>query len=160
MTTDAADLKAVLVPREPREIEDEVREALRSDDRIRSPHLIAVLADTIGTVDLRGAVENLAERRAAVHDAREIDGVFEVIDRLKIHPLLTGRLGDDAVRAAALQELESDPRVLARHLDVSVEEGWVTLSGFVWHDEQRAQAAEDVAGVDGVTGVTNRIAVR
>jgi osmotically-inducible protein OsmY len=160
MTAHTAAFDAVRVPRDPREIEDEVREALRSDRRIGSPHLIAVSADMIGTVELRGAVENLPERRAAVRDARRIDGVFEVIAHLAVHPLVTGSLGDDAIRAAALEELESAPHILARHVEVSVDEGWVTLTGFVRHDAQKARAAEDVARLDGVTSVTNRITVR
>jgi osmotically-inducible protein OsmY len=147
------------MPRDHREIEAEVREALRGDVRIRNPHLIAVSADRIGTVELRGAVENLPERRAAVRAARAIDGVLEVIAHLKVHPPLVGSLGDDAIRATALEELWSDPRGLDRQIEVSVYQRWVTLTGFVPHDAQRKQAAEDVARVDGVAGVTNRITV-
>ena len=145
--------------RDPLDIEEDVRAALRGDVRIRNPHLIAVSVDAIDAVVLRGAVENLPERRAAVRDARGVDGVFDVVDRLRIHPPVSGRLADDAIRAAALQELASDPRILERHIHVSVEDGWITLRGYVWHASQRGQAAADVAGLDGVAGVTNRIRV-
>src|SRR3954451_23517120 len=96
------------MPRDARQIEDGVRTALRSDRRIRNPDLIAVSADAIGTVVLRGAVENPPERRAAMYHARGVCGVLGVIDHLKLHPPLSGRLGDDAIRAAALEKLSAD----------------------------------------------------
>ena len=46
-------------------IENDVRVALRRDQRIRHPELIAVPADEIGTVVLHGTVESPPQRRAA-----------------------------------------------------------------------------------------------
>ncbi|MGP0053679.1 MAG: BON domain-containing protein [Solirubrobacteraceae bacterium] len=142
-------------------IEEDVRSALQRDPRIKHPELIAVSTDEIGTVLLRGAVDTFPERLAAAHDARYIEGVFEVIvDDLKVHPPIAHRRTDDEIRAAALQQLNSDPRIHADHVHVKVAHGHLTLAGFVTQQSQSAAALEDAANLTGVVDVTNRIEIR
>ena len=141
-------------------IESDVRAALQHDRRITRPELIAITVDGIGTVVLRGAVPTIRQRRAAAHDARRIDDVFEVIDHLKVHPPVKPLRQDDEVRAAALQQLTADSRVHAEHLHVTVSHGQLTLTGDVRHHSQRVAAEEHVAAVPGVLGVCNQIGIR
>lgn len=42
---------------------------------------------------------------------------------------------------------------------MSVRDGWVTLSGYVEYEPQRIAAYDDVATLDGVTGITHEIAI-
>jgi osmotically-inducible protein OsmY len=141
-------------------IENDVRTALQRDRLITRPELIAVTVDGIGTVVLRGAVPTVRQRRAAAHDARRIDGVFEVIDHLKIHPPVEAVRHDDEIRAEALQRLSADSRIHAEHLHVSVSHGQLTLTGRVRHESQRDAAEDDVADVPGILGLSNQIDVR
>jgi hypothetical protein len=46
--------------------------------RIKHPDLTAVSVHEIRTVVLSGGVEALPERLAAAHDARDLEGVFQV----------------------------------------------------------------------------------
>jgi osmotically-inducible protein OsmY len=72
----------------PSRIEHDVRAALDGDPRIKHPELIAVSADEIGAVVLRGTVEGPHQHQVAVRDARQVDGVFDVIaDGLTVRPL-------------------------------------------------------------------------
>jgi osmotically-inducible protein OsmY len=142
-------------------LEAAVRAALQRDSRIRHPELIAVSVDPIGTVALRGAVATLLERSAAAHDARHVEGVFEVIvDDLKVHPPIAHRRGDDEIRVAAIQRLLSDRRIRSTHIHVKVSHGHLTLTGYVREDSERAAAREDVASLPGVIEVTDRIELR
>jgi osmotically-inducible protein OsmY len=142
-------------------IENDVRAAFERDPRIKHPELIAVSVDEIGTVVLRGAVEGLPQRLAAAHDAREIDGVFEVIvDDLKVHPPVGERRADDEIRSAALQRLIADSRIRSTHIHAKVSHGWITLMGYVGQQSESDAAVEDIATLTGVAGVTNRIEVR
>ena len=142
-------------------IADDVRAALQRDSRVKHPELIAVSVDEIGTVVLRGAVATLPERLAAAHDARDVEGVFEVIvDDLKVHPPIGPRRPDDEIRAAALQRLTSDPRIRSTHIHVKVSHGHLTLSGYVRGQSESVAAREDVVSLPGVTEVTNRIEIR
>jgi osmotically-inducible protein OsmY len=141
-------------------MEDDVRSSLEYDPRIPDAQKIAVSA-VDGVVTLRGTVERFTQRRAAVADARKIDGVSDVIDKLKVHPLLGSELTspDDAIRGQALQMLIWDIEVPSDRIDVQVYDGWVTLKGEVDYQFQSDDAFEDVARLGGVTGVTNKIRV-
>lgn len=117
--------------------------------------------DEIGTVVLRGAVGTLPERLAAAHDARHVEGVFEVIvDDLRVHPPIGPRRDDDEIRVAALQRLTSDARIRSTHIHVKVSHGHLTLTGYVRGRSESVAAGEDVADLPGVTEVTNRIVIR
>ena len=142
-------------------IQEDVRAALRRDPRIKHPELIAISVDGIGTVVLSGAVESLPERHAAAHDARHVEGVFDVIaDDVKVHPPVAHRRPDDEIRGAALQRLSDDARIRSTHIHVKVLRGHLTLTGYARHDAESAAALEDVTSLGGVVGVTNQIKVR
>jgi osmotically-inducible protein OsmY len=132
--------------------------SLGRDPRIPAPAEIAVSAYG-GIVTLRGTVENFPQRRAAVQDARRIDGVREVDDQLKVNPPGAARHGDDAIRGAALQALIWDVEVPAEWIDVEVHDGRVTLKGDVEHQYERDAAFDDVARLHGVVDITNEITV-
>jgi len=142
-------------------IENAVRAALERDPRIKHPQLIAVSADEIGTVVLHGVVESPPQRLAARQDARQVEGVFNVvIDELKVHPPLGLRRADDAIRAAAQRQVINDSRIHSNHVHVKVSRGWVTLTGYVRDESERAATVEDVTTLGGVLGVIDRIEVR
>ena len=142
------------------EMEHDVRSALEDDPRIPDAQKIAVSA-VHGVVTLRGTVERFTQRRAAVADARRIDGVSDVIDELKVHHLLGSELTspDDAIRGRGLQTLIWDVEVPSDRIEVEIYDGWVTLKGEVDYQFQSDDAFEDVARLGGVTGVTNKIRV-
>jgi osmotically-inducible protein OsmY len=144
----------------PSQIASDVRDALRCDARIKHPELISISVDVIGTVVLDGAVATIRQRRAAVSAARRVDGVFDVIDRLKVHPRVRPLQTDDEIHADALQRLAADSRIHSERIHVTVARGRATLTGYVRHTSERSHAEEDVAGADGVLGVANEIEVR
>ena len=61
-------------------IETEVLEALRTDPRLPHPEEVAVAVHG-DAVTLRGTVGSVKQRRAAVRDARNVDGVQYVYGR-------------------------------------------------------------------------------
>lgn len=139
-------------------ISDVVIASLSRDPRIPDAELIAVDADH-GIVTLRGTLESLSQRRAAEQDARKLEGVYEVDNRLKVDPLGRDRREDHEIRGAALQTLMWDRDVPSDSIDVKVHDGWVTLIGDVRHQYQSNAAYEDVARLYGVLDVTNEIKV-
>ena len=139
-------------------LEDQVLASLALDPRIPEPIEIAVSADG-DTVALRGNVESFRQRRAAVEDAREVEGVFEVDDQLKVSLLGSDRREDDEIRGAALQTLTWDVAVPSDSVDVKVQDGWITLTGDVSYQFESDAAYDDVSSMYGVYGVTNEIRV-
>ena len=139
-------------------LEDGVIGSLGSDPRIPDATEIAVSADG-GMVTLRGTVERFSQRRAAVQDARNIDGVDEVDDQLKVNLIGADRREDDEIRGVALQALIWDTEVPSDLVDVKVEDGWITLKGDVGFQFQSDAAYDDVASLFGAYGVTSEIKV-
>jgi osmotically-inducible protein OsmY len=139
-------------------LEDEVIASLDLDPRIPDSIEIAVSADG-GIVTLRGSVESFRQRRAAAQDARNVEGVYEVDDQLKVSLLGSDRREDDEIRGAALQILIWDAEVPSDLVDVKVQDGWVTLKGDVGYQFESDAAYDDVASLYGVYGITNEIRV-
>ena len=133
-------------------------DSLDLDPRIPDPIEIAVSADA-GTIMLRGTVERFSQRRAAVQDVKQIDGVYDVDDQLKVSLAGADRREDDEIRGVALQALIWDTEVPSDTVDVKVDEGWITLKGDVSFQFQSDAAYDDVASLYGVYGVTNEIRV-
>ena len=146
-------------------VEDAVIASLGLDPRIPDSVEIAVSAED-GIITLRGTVESFGQRRAAGEDATKIEGVYQVHNQLKVNltgpnRLLIGpdRRADDKLRGAALQALIRDDDVPSDSIDVKVEDGWVTLTGYVDYQSQSDAAYDDVIRLDGVSDVTNEIRV-
>ena len=139
-------------------LEDDVITRLEDDPRIADSAEIAVAGDG-GIVTLRGTVERFSQRRAAEHDARGAEGVYEVINYLKVNVLGADRRDDDEIRGAALQRLIWDAEVPSDSIDVKVHDGWVTLKGDVSFQFQSDAAYDDVSSLCGVAGVTNEVEV-
>jgi osmotically-inducible protein OsmY len=139
-------------------LEKDVMSRLEDDPRIADSAEIAVAGDG-GIITLRGTVERFSQRRAAEHDARSVEGVYEVINHLKIDLLGADRREDDEIRGAALQRLIWDADVPSDSLDVRVKDGWLTLKGHASYQFESDAAYDDVSRLYGVGGVTNEITV-
>jgi osmotically-inducible protein OsmY len=139
-------------------LEDAVLASLDRDPRIPASSEIAVTVDD-GIVTLRGTVENFSQRRAAAHDVKNLDGVYELDDQLKVNLVGADRREDDEIRGVALQALIWDTEVPSDMIDVSVQDGWLTLKGDVGYQFQSDAAYDDVGSLYGVYGVTNEIRV-
>jgi osmotically-inducible protein OsmY len=135
---------------------DAVIANLDLDPRIPDSLEIAVAADT-GLVTLRGTVESFSQRRAADKDAKNVDGVEDVDNQLKVSLTGSDRRDDDEIRGAALQKLIWDVEVPSDFVEVKVNDGWVTLKGNVSYQFETDAAYDDVATLYGVVGVTNEI---
>jgi osmotically-inducible protein OsmY len=137
---------------------DDVRAELVSDPRL--PYADEIAVEAFGdTVTLRGTVGSFAQQRAAVTDARRTRGVVDVYYELQVRLLGEDRRKDAEIRGAALQRLAWDSEIPADFLDAGVKDGWVTLKGDVDFQFQSDLAFDGVAGLHGVTGVTNEIRV-
>lgn len=135
---------------------DDIRARYERDPRLDHPAELAV-SERAGTVTLRGTVRSLHQRRVAIEVAKSVRGVRTVEDELIVDP--RDHWDDAEIRGAALNALASDPDVPAETIDVTVADGWLTLSGRVRRQSESNAAFEAVAGVPRVGGITNRIEV-
>lgn len=66
------------------------------------------------------------------------------------------RAVDADLEAKVESALIADPRVYARHVDVSVDRGVVHLGGYIWTDSELRFVKADAASVPGVLGVSDQ----
>lgn len=68
-------------------------------------------------------------------------------------------MNDSQLRQDILDLFQWDPRIEPTHVRVAVERGFVTLTGSVASEEERAAIEYAARHVDGVRGITERIEV-
>jgi osmotically-inducible protein OsmY len=120
---------------------------------------IGVVANA-GIVTLTGYVESFAEKYDAEVAVRRVKGVKAVAMDVEVKLPFDVKRGDDEIAAAAVERLGWDVSVPRDAVKISVDKGWVTLTGEVdWH-YQKAAAEQDVHRLFGVLGVSNQITIK
>ena len=110
-----------------------------------------------GKVTLTGTVESFPEKASIISAVMRVKGVRELSYEVVVRP---GRpVPDVELRRRAKDVLAWDVRIPQDGIDVTVANGWVTLSGKVARAQLRTYASRLVSTLAGVTGVTNSIRV-
>lgn len=121
-----------------------------------------------GVVQLNGFVDSQNERSTAERVARNVEGVKEVHNNLKLKDSMgkddnrsAGTTIDDATLTARVKAaLVDDPATAARRINVTTYDAVVQLSGFVNSDDEKRAAGKVAAGIDGVKQVRNDLEVK
>jgi osmotically-inducible protein OsmY len=110
-----------------------------------------------GIATLTGTVDNILAKQRAGRLAETVKGVRSVINRIKVQP--DEDRSDAAIRNDVIAALAYDPAADSYELDVSVEDGVVTLEGTVqsWQEKQLAMTV--AKGVKGVNALKDAITV-
>jgi osmotically-inducible protein OsmY len=120
---------------------------------------IGVLVED-GVVTLTGYVHSYAERATAEQVAARTKGVKAVAQELQVRLAHNQKRDDDQIARRALKIIAWSTTVPDDKVKLRVEKGWITLSGEVEWNYQKADAEAAVRKLSGVIGVTNRISVR
>ena len=140
------------------ELQQDVSAELEWDPAVHGARIGVEVSD--GVVTLVGDLPTYAEKWAAERAAQRVAGVKALATSLKVQ--LTGprRHSDADIAHAAENVLDWNATLPAGAVKLMVEGGWVTLTGEVdWH-YQRQAAVASVRHLLGVTGVTDRIALK
>jgi osmotically-inducible protein OsmY len=113
-----------------------------------------------GIVTLSGHVASYSEKLAAERCAAQVLGVSAIVSALDIKLPGSSRVTDEDIARAAMRALAWNALIPRDRIKVEVGSGWITLEGDVdWH-YQKAAAHDAVCHLRGVTGVTDKIALR
>jgi osmotically-inducible protein OsmY len=113
-----------------------------------------------GVVTLTGHVLSYAEKVAAERAARRVRGVRAIAQEIHVQSSQDERFSDDALAKRAADILGWNIQVPSDSIAITVQQGWVTLSGEVDWQFQRQAAEEDIRRLSGVRGIHNEIVVR
>ncbi len=137
------------------DITDAVEDEIVTDPAVQL-HNVLVSTDQ-GVVTLTGSTNNLLAKQRAERIAATVKGVRAVVNQIKVDPAVSRT--DSEVAADVNDALLYDPATESYEVDVTVDNGIVTLGGTVdsWQEKQLAEKV--AASVRGVQGTKNNIEV-
>jgi osmotically-inducible protein OsmY len=140
-----------------REIQEQVLAALEWEPGVHAAHIGVSVRS--GVVTLQGFVRSLREKRLAEQIAERVYSVRAVADDLEVTPGGALKRSDQAIAEAAANALEWESAVPDAAVKAVVRKGWVTLTGTVAAQYQKAAAERAVQSLERVEGISNRILV-
>ncbi|HEY5617806.1 MAG TPA: BON domain-containing protein [Vicinamibacterales bacterium] len=141
-----------------RELQQNVQNALDWEPSIESTD-IGISVDN-GIVTLRGDVPSYAEKSAAERVALRVYGVKAVANDINVRLISRYERTDTEIAQAAVSALKWNTTVPADKVNLTVSDGWITLTGTVDWQYQRDNAARTVRDLTGVKGVRNNITLK
>jgi len=138
-------------------IRQNVQQELRWDSRVDDSEVGVAVHE--GVVTLTGSVDSYAAKQAAAEAAHRVKDVLDVANDLTVKAPGSGVHSDTDIAQAVRRTLEWDTLVPHEHIQSTVSNGWVTLTGTVGRGSQREDAERAVRYLWGVSGVTNQIVI-
>lgn len=140
------------------DVKKKVEEQMHNDRRLDASGLRVEVEG--GTVTLRGAAATDRDAALAQEDAAGVNGVAEVVDRIKVE--FPGKLApptDEAIRARIQAALSLDTVRRPVDLVLAVADGMVFMEGFVETLTDKRQVEDIAARQSGVSEVHNNLTV-
>ena len=141
-----------------RELQQNVQNALNWEPSIESTE-IGVSVDN-GIVTLRGDVHSYSEKSAAERVALRVYGTKAVANDINIRLTSPYERTDTEIAQAAVSALKWNTMVPADKVNLTVSNGWITLTGTVDWQYQRNAVERAVRDLTGVKGVTNNVTLK
>jgi osmotically-inducible protein OsmY len=147
--------KEIYVDKTDDAIQDAVSDALLYDPRVASFNIDVAVDE--GRVTLAGEVDNPKAKQAAAQDASNTAGVWKVENNLEVIP--EAERPSREVVTNVNEALQRDPYLESEEVNVSVEDGIVTLAGEVESYFEKWQASDVALRAQGVVAVDNNLVV-
>lgn len=110
-----------------------------------------------GTAILMGTVDTAKVKRQAMETAKEAFGVKDVVSNMKVKD--EGKIDDITLTNKIVEELRNHG-ISNNDLNISVDNGYVRLSGFVNGRSEMEMAIEIIEDIEGVKKVRNLLKTR
>lgn len=137
------------------QLQQDVSAELQWEPSICAAHIGVEVRD--GVVILAGQVGSYTEKWNAERAAQRVSGVHAIATELKVHLPGDSQRTDAEIARSAQHLLGLSSSFPADAVNVTVETGWVTLTGKVDWQYQRRAAAAAVRHLVGVIGVSDKI---
>ncbi|MBC7467253.1 MAG: BON domain-containing protein [Bdellovibrio sp.] len=139
------------------QIQQDVINELNWDQSLISSD-VSVTADD-GVITLRGTVPHYSDKQIAEVAAKRVSGVRAVAEEIEVKLLEPNERTDEEIARMALNAFDWNYSV-PKGIQVTVEKGWVTLTGEAEWEYQRNAAKNSVMQLLGVVAVSNRITIK
>ena len=139
------------------DIQRDVMAELKAEPNLRDDDIAVGVRD--GVVTLAGFTDSFADKWRAERVVSRVKGVRAVVNDLQVKLPSEDRRPDPELARAAVDSLKWNVLVPDDRIKVTVEDGWITLTGEVDWYYQREEAERSVRNLSGVKGVSNLITV-
>ena len=139
------------------QLKNDVIEELRWEPTVTSSDINVAAHD--GVVTLSGTVPHYAEKWAAERATQRVEGVKAIAEEMEVNLTGVHERKDSEIAEAVVNSLKWHVWVPS-HVQATVENGWVTLTGSVTWGFQRNSAEDAVRFLSGVKGVSNNITLK
>ncbi|MDT8452554.1 MAG: BON domain-containing protein [Gammaproteobacteria bacterium] len=143
------------VQRPDEEVQEAVKDAFIYDPRIYAFNLDVTVSN--GIVTLRGVVDNIQAKKAAIRDARHTVGVASVNSLIKVRPL--AKFSDEEIAEQIREALLRNPYIESHEIEVHVRNKIVYLEGVVDTYFEKGIAENVAFRSSGVSDVRNSLTV-
>jgi osmotically-inducible protein OsmY len=137
-------------------LKSDIEEELDWDQRLDDSQIDVTVQE--GRATLSGGVTTYYEAKLAEQDARSVSGVKAVDNDLLVGPV-GEEIADTELASRCAAALDADRFVPKGAITLDVQDGHVTLRGDVRRHYERQAAELAVGRVNGVRGISNRIAI-
>jgi osmotically-inducible protein OsmY len=140
------------------EIQNDVMDELKWEPFLTASEIGVAVKN--GIVTLSGTVDRYAKKIAAETAAKKVNGVKAVAEDIEVKLGTSSKKNDTEIAEAAIIALKWHSAMQENKINISVENGWVTLEGDVDWEFQRNSAKYMVENLIGVVGITNNIKIK
>lgn len=140
------------------ELKHDVQSELLWDPLVPEARIGVAVSD--GVVTLTGHLDTYAEKIAARRAVERVSGVKAIAVELDVIPLGIHHRSDTEIAAAVEHALSWNTSVPQDRVKVTVEKGWVTLSGELDWNFQRRAVERMIRPLKGVAGITDNIQIK
>lgn len=145
---------------------------MKTDSELRKDVLAELLWDPLipqdrvgvsvndGVVSLIGHLDTYAEKVAANRAVERINGVKAIVVEIDVIPNEQHQQSDTEITATVENVLSWNTSIPQDRIKISVQKGWVTLSGELDWDFQRRAAERMIRPLQGVVGIVDNIRLK
>ncbi len=141
-----------------KQLRQHIVDELEFDPRINAANIGVAVNN--GVVTLTGHVSSYVEKVAAEKATRRVKGVRALAEELEVRYPNDKKTADDEIAKRALKILEWYDLISGNGIQVTIQRGWVILSGEVMWQYQRKAAESAVRKLSGIAGVVNNILIK
>ena len=139
------------------DIKNDVLSELKYEPSVKTTDIGVLVKD--GVVTLTGNATNYGEKWDAVRATKRVSGVRAVADEIKVKLASSPERTDGEIAASAADHIGWSTSVPADKVSITVQHGWITLTGQLEWWYQKNAAENSVLYLKGVKGVTNLITI-
>ena len=139
------------------QLKKDVIEELKWEPTVTSENITVAAKD--GVVTLGGTVPHYAEKRAAERATQRVEGVKAIAEEMEVHLHTDYERKDSDIAQAVVNSLRWHIWVPS-HIQATVENGWVTLTGSVKWGFERSSAADAVRAQISTPWIANKCSVQ